>query len=146
VDHLGHDDATRVTTADISDWVKALLAKPLSVKSVRDGYLPTVKIALGDAAAQRLILSNPALGVKVRGPKPTKTRSKGLTDAEAETILKAAVGRQGRCYSTMSSGKGRAVAIAVVSHRHISAMQLEPISPRKRKFVDRPRCRHQVWM
>lgn len=33
VDHLGHDDATRVTTADVSDWVKALLAKPLRWRS-----------------------------------------------------------------------------------------------------------------
>ncbi len=105
VEHLGHDDAARVTTADIGDWVKVLLAKPLSVKSVRDGYLPAVKIVLDDAAAQRHIPSNPALGVKVRGPKPVQTRGKGLTDAEAATILKAALGPHPKALS-----KGHALA------------------------------------
>lgn len=92
VDHLGHDDATKVTAADVNAWAKALIAKPLAVKTVQDSYLPAIKIILGDAASQGLIPSNPALGVKVRGPKPTQTRGKGLTDAEAETILKAALG------------------------------------------------------
>lgn len=91
VDYLGHDDATKVTVADVNGWVKALLAKPLAVKTVQDSYLPAIKIILSDAAAEGLIPSNPALGVKVRGPKPTQTRGKGLTDAEAETILRAAM-------------------------------------------------------
>lgn len=91
VDHLGHDDATKVTVADVNGWVKALIAKPLAVKTVQDSYLPAIKIILSDAAAEGLIPSNPALGVKVRGPKPTQTRGKGLTDAEAETILRAAM-------------------------------------------------------
>ena len=92
VDYLGHDDATKVTAADVNGWVKALIAKPLAVKTVQDSYLPAVKIILGDAAAQGLIPVNPVIGVKVRGPKPTQTRGKGLTDAEAETILRASLG------------------------------------------------------
>lgn len=92
VAHIGHDDATRVTAADVNGWVKALIAKPLAVKTVQDSYLPAIKIILADAVAQGLMPSNPAAGVKVRGPKPTQTRGKGLTDVEAETILKAALG------------------------------------------------------
>jgi len=92
VAYLGHDDPAKVTAADVSGWVRALIAKPLSVKTVQDSYLPAVKIILADAVAQGLIPSNPAAGIKVRGPKPTQTRGKGLTDAEAETILKAALG------------------------------------------------------
>lgn len=92
VAHIGHDDATRVTAADVNGWVKALIAKPLAVKTVQDSYLPAIKIILADAVAQGLIPSNPAAGVKVRGPKTTQTRGKGLTDAEAGTILKAALG------------------------------------------------------
>ena len=53
-----------------------------------------MKIILADAATRGLIPSNPAVGIKVRGPKPTQTRGKGLTDAEAETILRAALGPQ----------------------------------------------------
>lgn len=92
VAHIGHDDATRVTAVDVNSWAKALIAKPLAVKTVQDSYLPAIKIILADAVAQGLIPSNPAAGVKVRGPKTTQTRGKGLTDAEAETILKAARG------------------------------------------------------
>ncbi|MEA1619213.1 tyrosine-type recombinase/integrase [Erythrobacter sp. T5W1-R] len=92
VAHIGHDDVTKVTPADVNGWVKALIAKPLAVKTVQDSYLPAIKIILADAVAQGLIPSNPAAGVKVRGPKTTQTRGKGLTDAEAETILKAALG------------------------------------------------------
>lgn len=92
VDYIGHDDATKVTAAEVNGWVKALISKPLAVKTVQDSYLPAIKIILSDAVAQGLIPSNPAAGVKVRGPKPTQTRGKGLTDAEAETILKAALG------------------------------------------------------
>lgn len=91
-DFLGHDDAARVTVADVNAWAKALIAKPLSVKSVRDGYLPAISVLLGDAAARGLIPFNPAAGVKVRGPKTVQLRSRSLTDEEAETILKAALG------------------------------------------------------
>ncbi|ODT00313.1 MAG: hypothetical protein ABS49_05630 [Erythrobacter sp. SCN 62-14] len=38
VDYLGHDDATKVTAADVNGWVKKLIAKPLSVKTVQDSY------------------------------------------------------------------------------------------------------------
>ena len=94
VEYLGHDDATKVTPANVDGWVRALIAKPLAVKTVQDSYLPAVKIILADAATRGLIPSNPAVGIKVRGPKPTQTRGKGLTDAEAETILRAASGPQ----------------------------------------------------
>ena len=36
VDYLGHDDATKVTPADVNGWVKMLIAKPLAVKTVQD--------------------------------------------------------------------------------------------------------------
>lgn len=92
VDFLGHDDASLVTTATMYEWVKALLAKPLSVKSVRDGYMPAVSLILGDAVARGLIPSNPAQGLKIRGPKVAKLRSRSLTDEEAQTILRASLG------------------------------------------------------
>ncbi|MCL9998069.1 MAG: hypothetical protein NBV68_01690 [Erythrobacter sp.] len=57
VAHIGHDDATRVTAADVNGWVKALIAKPLAVKTVQDSYLPAIKIILADAVAQGLIPS-----------------------------------------------------------------------------------------
>lgn len=38
----------------------------------------------------------------------------------------------------MSSGKGGAVAIAMLSRRHNPAWRLQRVSPRKRKFAKRP--------
>ena len=37
VRHLGHNDATRVTRADLNRWVEALIARGLTKKTVRDG-------------------------------------------------------------------------------------------------------------
>jgi integrase len=104
-DFLGHDDAKRVTVADVNDWVRALIAKPLSVKSVRDGYLPAISVLLGDAAARGLISFNPAAGVRVRGPKTVQLRSRSLTDEEAQTILKASLGSHPK---SLSKGHGLA--------------------------------------
>lgn len=92
VEFLGHDDAAAVTVQDVDRWARALIAKPLSVKSVRDGYLAAVSVVMRDAVSRGLIPSNPAAGVQVRGPKGMALRSKSLSDSEAETILKAALG------------------------------------------------------
>ena len=97
VDHLGHDDAARVTTDDIVAWKDKLLA-PLDDGSrartqvtVRHKYIGAVKPVFGWAVANRLIASNPALGVRVAVPRPTRTRAeKGYTDAEAKVVLLAA--------------------------------------------------------
>lgn len=104
-DYLGHDDAAQVTVANVNDWVRSLIAKPLSVKSVRDGYLPAISVLLGDAAARGLIPFNPAAGVRVRGPKTVQLRSRSLTDEEARTILKASLGPHPKSLS-----KGHALA------------------------------------
>jgi integrase len=92
VEFLGHDDAAAVTLPDVDRWVRALVAKPLSVKSVRDGYLAAVSVIMRDAVSRGLIPSNPTAGVQVRGPKSVALRSKSLSDSEAETILRAALG------------------------------------------------------
>lgn len=88
----GHDDATQVTVLTVNDWVRSLITKPLSVKTVRDGYLPAISVLMSDAASRGLVPFNPAAGVKVRGPKPTQLRSRSLSDDEAQMILNAALG------------------------------------------------------
>lgn len=92
VDFIGHDDATQVTVLAVNDWVRSLIAKPLSVKTVRDGYVPVISVLMGDAASRGLVPFNPAAGVKVRGPKTAALRSKSLSDDEARAILSAALG------------------------------------------------------
>lgn len=90
---LGHEDARRVADVDIVRWKDDLLAGQTrkgtarSVKTVRDTYLAVAKTIFGYAVENRLLPSNPAAGVTVRGPKSVRLRDRGLTDAEAKIIL-----------------------------------------------------------
>lgn len=92
VAYLGHDDASRITRADLNRWVETLIAKGLSKKTVRDGYLPAVRVAFAVAHDDGSIPANPASGINVRAPKVAKLRDRDLTDGEAKTILRAALG------------------------------------------------------
>ena len=94
VRHLGHDDASRVTRADLNRWVEALIARGLTKKTVRDGYLPPARVAFAVAHDDGAIPANPASGITVRAPKAVKLRERDLTDTEAATILQAALGPQ----------------------------------------------------
>lgn len=89
VDHLGHDDATKVKRSDLNRWVETLVARPLARKTITDSYIPAVRVALGIAYEDELIPANPASGLKVRAPHAVETRERDLTDEEALTILKA---------------------------------------------------------
>ncbi|MFY8207874.1 MAG: hypothetical protein ACOVOE_00845 [Caulobacter sp.] len=94
-DFLGHDDASRVTADDFVRWKDRLLAEEIapgrtrSAKTVNDKYLAAVRSVFTYAVENRKVAVNPTTGVKVRRPKKLKLRSKGLTDAEAATILRA---------------------------------------------------------
>lgn len=94
VEFLGHGDAARITRADLNRWIETLAAKGLSKKTVVDGYLPAVRVALSIAHDDGAISSNPASGLKVRAPKVAKLRERDLTDDEARTILQASLGQQ----------------------------------------------------
>jgi integrase len=91
---LGHDDARRVSRADLNRWVEGLVAKGLAKKTIEAGYLPAVKVTLGLAVDDEAIASNPAAALRVRAPKPAKLRERDLTDDEATTILAAALAEQ----------------------------------------------------
>ena len=89
---IGHDDATQVTALAVNDWVRSLIAKPLAVKTVRDGYVPAISVLMSDAVSRGLIPFNPVTGVRVRGPKATQLRSRRHSDDEAQVILSADLG------------------------------------------------------
>lgn len=93
VNFLGHDDASRVTRADLNAWTASLVAKGLAKKTIVDGYLPAVRVALAIAHDDGAIAANPASGLRVRAPKAVQLRERDLTDDEAAAILKAALGR-----------------------------------------------------
>lgn len=100
VKYLGHDDARRVTRADLNGWTATLIERGLAKKTIVDGYLPAVRSAFAVAYEDGAIPSNPAASLKVRGPKPVKLRERDLTDDEAATILRASLEPQSDRLST----------------------------------------------
>ncbi|WP_304613520.1 DUF6538 domain-containing protein [Paracoccus sp. (in: a-proteobacteria)] len=90
--HVGHDDARKVTFEDIALWCDDLRhSKNISSRTVSQKYLAAAKVVFAIAVEKRKLTVNPAAGAKVRYTKPQRTRSPGFTDAEAQTILKAAL-------------------------------------------------------
>lgn len=96
VDHLGHDDATKVSKADIVGWKDALLnptdgKKARSHNTISKKYLAATKTVFGWAERNDKLASNPAATVSIMIPKKMRLRDEpGLTDLEALAILTAA--------------------------------------------------------
>lgn len=69
--HIGHDDATRITKADVAGWKAEMLAKGLSAKTINDTKLAALRRVLAWGVDNGLLSENPAEGVTVRRkPKP----------------------------------------------------------------------------
>jgi integrase len=88
IEFLDHDDARRVTEADLLEY-KADRLKTVSGKTFLDGDLPGLKSVFRWAYENRKISSNPAVDVSIKRTRPTSTRSKGFSDAEASSIFRA---------------------------------------------------------
>lgn len=92
---VGHDDAAKVTPEDVVAWKDHLLHKAgkdgsgLSAKTVGETYLSALKTTLRWAVENRKLPNNPAETTRVRGAKKVRKRGPGLTDEEANQILKA---------------------------------------------------------
>ncbi|HEY9038011.1 MAG TPA: hypothetical protein VIN05_03595 [Roseovarius sp.] len=84
-----HDDARRITKADVMAWREHLM-KTLSAKTVSDIYLSTIRSLFAWAEDNDRLSENVA--AKVRQPKPCRqySREKGFTEAEVVKVLKAA--------------------------------------------------------
>lgn len=95
IEFLGHNDATRVTLANVVAWKFSLLEQPSeggkakSARTVRDSYLPAVRSVFKWAAGNGKIAHNPVAGVVMAGKRKPPIRDKGLTDDEAHLILAA---------------------------------------------------------
>lgn len=94
VDHLGHDDATKVSRSDAHAWFDSLVAKGLSVRTVRMTYRAALARVFKVAHDRGRLASNPLERLEVFGPKEVKTRRRDISDSEAKTILEAALGEQ----------------------------------------------------
>jgi site-specific recombinase XerD len=113
VDYLGHDNAGRVTRDDVIGFknhrlatVSARTGKAVSAKTVKDSDLSALKTIFGWAKINGKMADNPAEGITIKLGQPRKLRSKGFTDAEAESILNAALlVKQGKERSTTHAAK-----------------------------------------
>lgn len=92
VQHLGHDDASKVTRADAHAWFDSLLARGLAVRTVRGTHRAALARLFKIAFDRGRLAANPIVGLEVVGPKAVQTKRKEINDSEAELILKAALG------------------------------------------------------
>jgi integrase len=84
---LGHDDALRVTPANIVAFKDDRLAKGVSAKTVGDSDLSALRSLFGWAKSNQRRADNPTEGIKVTRAKPTRLRSKGFTPNEVKSVL-----------------------------------------------------------
>jgi len=96
VDHLGHDDAARVTRDDVVRFKDHRIAsvnpqngRRISPRTVKDSDLAGLKSVFGWAVTNGKLPSNPAEGVSIKLGKRRKAR-RGFMEAEAVAILRAA--------------------------------------------------------
>ncbi|WP_334356971.1 MULTISPECIES: DUF6538 domain-containing protein [unclassified Bradyrhizobium] len=89
ITHLGHDEATSISRADIVAWKNALLVEDMSNVTIRDVYLAAIKATLQFAVDQDMLSENPAAGIRVRVKDTLHERDKGFSGEEARIILAA---------------------------------------------------------
>jgi hypothetical protein len=123
---LEHDDARRVTPEDVVRFkdhrlteVSPKTGKPASPKTVKDSDLAALKAVFGWAVTNRLLPSNPAAGITIKIGTPKRLRSKGFTDEEAKTLLKAAWDRK----------RGRETGKTYAARRWVSWLQVRGSKP-----------------
>lgn len=98
VGFVGHDDLLRMTTDDVHRWRKFLAAEPItrggvrSEKTIREVYLAALKATFAHCVDERLVTTNPVVGVKQKVRRTARLRTKDFTDREVAIILNATLG------------------------------------------------------
>ena len=96
VKHLGHDDAERVSKADLIGWKDALVASGKGAKTVKN-HVDVVRALYNSALANERLgrKDNPAEGIRVGGRQDRSERRLPFTDEEAALILQSAREEEG---------------------------------------------------
>jgi len=84
---LGHDDASKVTEEDVVRFKDHRLAQGISLKTIRDSDLASLKSLYRWALANRRLKNDPVAGIRVPSQRKAVLRSKGFSDDEATSIL-----------------------------------------------------------
>jgi integrase len=89
-EHVGHNDARRITRADLLTWKDALVAKGRAPKGINGGQLAAVRSIFNYAVSNDIFSENPALGVSVRQRKKAGAKMQPYTDQEVARLLRLA--------------------------------------------------------
>lgn len=96
---LGHDDARRVTHADLIRYKDHRLGatstktgKPISASTVKTGDFVAYRSVFRWACENGYLPTNPTVGLRVKAPRVEKVREREFTEEEASAILKATRG------------------------------------------------------
>jgi hypothetical protein len=88
IDHLGHEDARRITKRNLLDWRDAMLSEGLSAKTIADKHLAALRAILSWAFENDHLPTNEMATVTQDAPKKVQSREKGYTDQEALEVIK----------------------------------------------------------
>jgi integrase len=72
-------------------WIASLVTAERSPVRVRRTYIAALRAVLNWALLQKLVIANPFAGVSITIPRKVLTRDRAFTEAEQQTILKAAL-------------------------------------------------------
>ena len=89
-DHLGHNDATNLTTAEVIRWKDLLVRGKLAASTINNTYLACIRAVLAYGVANQLISSNPAAGIRVREKRVAGTSALAYEDSEVAALLQLA--------------------------------------------------------
>jgi hypothetical protein len=89
-ERVGHDDAARVTKADIIAWKDALVALGRAPKGIKDGQLAATRSIFGYGVVNDLLPANPAQGVIIKQKRKAGTKMQGYSDAEVARLFSLA--------------------------------------------------------
>lgn len=85
--HLGHDDAQRVTKADVRAWRDKLLAQDLAKTTINGAKLAHIQALYRLGIREDLLKDDPTRGLRLDGAKKAGETMDRYTDAEVATIL-----------------------------------------------------------
>jgi integrase len=95
VEFIGHDDAKRLTEADVVRWKDELVSDQLAPGTINAKYLAALRAALKYGKDNKRLDKHVAHGVSAKTPRGSKKKMRGYTDDEAKRVLAAARAQKG---------------------------------------------------
>lgn len=87
---VGSDRTADVTPGRVADWLDHLAGTGLSPRTIGQKYLAAIRAVCRAVRRRHTDFPDPTAGLAVRAGRPRITRERGLTDAEALGLLRAA--------------------------------------------------------